>query len=238
MSISTIQQPVTENYIYQTMISNLSYDASIIGNGVSSDSNFFLRYSNGIYENLVSNGYKYVFVYNFSLDNFINATTNNITKNEVITHDQMHLNFGASLRKFSNKRYYYVTKYTEFKRQLRPYKELASQDIYATVTIGDLYNDTNSATTYSKQYGSAGASLKDYMETVILELPDIVRGCPFDMTKTLEYHPYSYIYEYDYIDLLGNATKKIATFTAIKYTANGDKKVLFFGTGLQEYVVS
>ena len=41
MTISTIKQPVTENYIYQTMISNLSYDASIIGNGVSSDSNFF-----------------------------------------------------------------------------------------------------------------------------------------------------------------------------------------------------
>ena len=58
------------------------------------------------------------------------------------------------------------------------------------------------------------------------------------MTKTIEYHPYSYIYEYDYIDLFGNSTKKIATFTAIKYTVNGDKKVLFFGTGLQEYVVS
>ena len=55
------------------------------------------------------------------------------------------------------------------------------------------------------------------METVILQLPDIVRGCPFDMTKTLEYHPYSYIYEYDYIDLFGNVTKKTATFTAIKF---------------------
>ena len=238
MTISTIKQPVTENYIYQTMISNLSYDKSIICNGFGSDSDFFLRYSNGIYENLVNNGYKYVFVYNFSLDNFINANTSNITKTEVITHDQMHLNYGASLRKFNNKRYYYVTKYTEFKRQLRPYKELASEDVYTTVTIGDLYNGTNSASTYSKQYGSAGASLQNYMETVIQQLPPIVIGCPFDMTKTIEYHPYSYIYEYDYIDLFGNSTKKIATFTAIKYTVNGDKKVLFFGTGLQEYVVS
>lgn len=41
MSISTIQQPVTENYIYQTMISNLSYDKSIICNGFGSDSDFF-----------------------------------------------------------------------------------------------------------------------------------------------------------------------------------------------------
>lgn len=40
--MSTIQQPVTENYIYQTMITLLSNDKSITINGVESDSEFFL----------------------------------------------------------------------------------------------------------------------------------------------------------------------------------------------------
>jgi len=43
-------------------------------------------------------------------------------------------------------------------------------------------------------------------------------------------------YEYDYTDLLGQTTKKTASFTAIKYTNNGIQQVLFFGTGLQEFV--
>ena len=49
MSVSTIQQPVTENYIYQTMITMLSNDKSLTNNGVNFDTEFFLRYSNSNY---------------------------------------------------------------------------------------------------------------------------------------------------------------------------------------------
>ena len=127
MSISTITQPVTENYIYQTMITILSNDKSITINGVESDSEFFLRYSNIIYKNLRNNGYKYVFVYDFDLDSFVRGTQTDIENCKIISHDQIHINFGASLTMFGYKQSYYETQYTPFKNQLRQYKVLKSR---------------------------------------------------------------------------------------------------------------
>ena len=238
MSISTITQPVTENYIYQTMITILSNDKSITINGVESDSEFFLRYSNIIYNNLKNNGYKYVFVYDFDLDSFVRGTQTDIENCKIISHDQIHINFGSSLSMFGYKQPYYETEYTPFKNQLRQYKVLKSRDVYTTVTPGYLYNKASSSTTYSQQYGTIGATLQTYMATVIAQLPGLVKSCPLDMNAVQYHKPISYVADYNYVDLLGQQTVKTATFTAIKYMSNnGSKRVLFFGTGLQEYVV-
>jgi hypothetical protein len=130
MPISTIQQPITENYIYQTMITMLSNDKSLTNNGVESDSEFFLRYSNIIYNNLKNNGYKYVFVYDFDLDSFVRGTQTDIENCKIISHDQIHINFGASLTMFGYKQPYYETEYIPFKNQLRQYKVLKSRDVF------------------------------------------------------------------------------------------------------------
>ena len=59
------------------------------------------------------------------------------------------------------------------------------------------------------------------------------------MPNVQDYFPENYVTQYTYTDLQGNTTTKTASFTAIKYTLeNGIKKVLFFGTGLQEYIVN
>lgn len=139
---------------------------------------------------------------------------------------------------FSYKQPYYETQNIEFKHQLRRYNVLKYKDIYTTVTPGYLDTIPSSATTYSQQYGITGASLKTYMDTVIAQLPGLVQLCPLDMTNVQDYKPVSYIADYDYVDLQGNTTIKTATFTAMNYTVNnGSRRVLFFGTGLQEYVV-
>ena len=238
MSISTIQQPVTENYIYQTMITLLSNEKSITINGIDSESELFLRYSNNIYENLKNNGYKYVFVYDFDLDSFVNGTTRDIENCKIISHDQIHLNFSASLSRIDYKQSYYETEKISFKNRVRSVQVLKYKDIYTTVTPGYLYNKPSSATTYSQQYGKTGASLKTYMDTVIAQLPGLVKKCPLNMNNVQDYKPVSYVADYDYVDLLGNKTIKTATFTAMNYKlTNGVRRVLFFGTGLQEYVV-
>jgi hypothetical protein len=239
MSISTIQQPVTENYIYQTMITLLSNDKSLTINGVDSNSEFFLKYSNSTYENLKDNGYKYVFVYDFDLASFLSGTTSDIEKCKIISHDQIHLNFGASLSMFSYKQPYYETQYISFKNRAREVKLLKYKDIYTTVTPGYLDNNSSSANIYSQQYPSyPAATLKTYMDTVIAQLPGLVKKCPLNMNNVQDYKPVSYVADYDYVDLLGNQTIKIATFTAMNYKLNnGVRRVLFFGTGLQEYVV-
>ncbi len=137
---------------------------------------------------------------------------------------------------YTNTTYQYIQVSSSFSS--RPRYRVIARNNYATKTIQKLIDDVESNTTYSNQYGEDGATLKDYMDTVKLNLPIIVAGCP-DMSVVQDYYPMSYIFTYDYIDLLGNTTQKTSAFTAMKYTmSNGTKKVLFFGTGLQEFVVN
>ena len=229
--MSIIQQPVTANYIYQTLITLLSKDKSILSNGVTPITDIFLQYKNNNFEVLKGNGYKYTFVYNFELNDFLNPSTESIKRAQVISHEQMTTNFGANLMYFSGYQYYTNKVVRPFKKA---YSQLMRKDVYNTVTIDYLYNLPN---VYSKQYGTNGITLKDYMQTVITALPGIVAECPVDLNKVQDYFPENYVTSYTYTDLQGNTTTKTASFTAIKYTQNGSKKVLFLGTGLQEFVV-
>jgi hypothetical protein len=233
--MALINQPVTENYIYQTLISILTSNKTILSNGVNPNTEIFLQYKNNNYDALKENGYKYTFVYNFELDDFLIPTAESIKRAEVISHDQMSINFGANL--FSFNRYQNFTKKNYILLGGIYEEEPIRKEIYNIATVGSLYNLPDM---YSKQYPieeyENGITLKTYMQTVINELPVIVDNC-HDMTNVQEYYPVNYIYEYNYTDLLGQSTKKTATFTAIKYTFNGLKKVLFLGTGLQEFVV-
>lgn len=234
---STIQQPVTQNYNYQTMITALCTQKDILANGVTPNTELFLQLHNNNYDILSGNGYKYNFVYNFLLSNFINSNTDNIKQTQVISHDQMILNFDAKLVYFDG----FQTVYRRINRAFqRSYNQYFSVPIYKTATIGYLYDLPSSATNYSKEYPQANnptaITLRQYMQTVITELPIIVNNCPVDLNIIQEYYPQNYVYEYDYTDLLGQTTKKTSSFTAIKYTNNGIQQVLFFGTGLEEFV--
>jgi len=59
----------------------------------------------------------------------------------------------------------------------------------------------------------------------------------------VDFHPVFDVIEYKYTDLLGNETKKTSTFGTIKYSFYDKSKnrtvykVLFFGTGLQEFII-
>ena len=63
---SLISEPVTQNYIYQTLITILTSNKSILRNGVTPKSEIFLQYKNNSFNNLKDNGFKYCFVYNFN----------------------------------------------------------------------------------------------------------------------------------------------------------------------------
>lgn len=233
--MSIIPQPVTQNYNYQTLITILSYNKSILTNGITPKTNIFLRYKNKNYDILDGNSFKYTFVYNFDLKDFVNPSTASIKRAQVICHDQMSLNFGADLMYFSKYQYYIKETYIWFKGFVR---QLMRRKIYNTATIGYLYGLPSSTTTYSKQYGEEGITLNYYMQTVIDALPGIVERCPVNMNEVQDYFPENYVTDYTYTDLQGNTTTKTSSFTAIKYTLkNGSKKVLFFGTGLQEFIV-
>ena len=227
--MSTIPFPVTQNYIYQSLLTTLSANKEILQNGVTPTTEVFLQYENRTFEILRNNGYKYNFVYNLDLNDFLNPS--DIQRTEVISHDQITKNFDTPLVYFGGFQYLY--------RRVEPspfrqgYIQQLRRSIYHTATIGYLYN---LPPVHSKQYPN-GITLTSYMQSVIDQLPVIIRHCP-DLTNVQEYHPLSYVHEYTYTDLLGQVTTKTASFTAMKYTHNGNKKVLFFGTGLQEFVVN
>lgn len=94
---SLIRDPVTQNYIYQSMITTLCSHKDILANGIHPKTDLFLQYMNHNYETLKNNGYKYNFVFNFLLSDFINSDEETIKRTEVISHDQMSLNFGVDL---------------------------------------------------------------------------------------------------------------------------------------------
>jgi hypothetical protein len=232
--MSIIPQPVTQNYNYQTLLTILSYNKSILTNNITPKTEIFVRYKNNNYDVLAGNSFKYTFVYNFDLNDFLNPTADSIKRAQVISHDQMSLNFGADLMYFSKYQYYIKETYVWFKGIIR---QLMRKEIYNTVTVGYLYDLPSSATTYSQEYGESGITLTYYMQSVIDALPGIVERCPVNMNEVQDFFPENYLTDYTYTDLQGNTTTKTSSFTAIKYTLkNGTKKVLFFGTGLQEFV--
>ena len=148
----------------------------------------------------------------------------------------MSSNFGANLTYFNGYQYYKKESYIPFKGI---YRQMMRREIYNTSTVGYLYSNPNYETTYSQQYGPNGITLKNYMQTVINSLPGIVAKCPVNMSDVQYHYPESYITDYPYTDLQGNTTTKTASFTATKYNLpNGNNKVIFFGTGLQEFIVT
>jgi len=213
--MSLITQPVTLNYIVQSLITILTKEEEILKKGVTPNTGIFLKYKNKNYKILEGNGFKYFFAYNFDLKDFLDST--NIQRAEVMSHDQISLNFGANLM--------YLYGYRHQGHTRIP--------VYKTATIGSLYH---AGSRHSIQHPN-GITLREYMQTVIHQLPKIVQKCP-DITDAQDYYPQSYICDYTYTDLMGNETIKTATFTAIKYTCRGKKKVFFFGTGLQEFIVN
>jgi hypothetical protein len=232
--MSIIPQPVTQNYNYQSLLTILSYNKSILTNGVIPKTDIFLRYSNKNYNVLADNSYKYTFVYNFDLNDFLNPTADSIKRAQVISHDQMSLNFGQNLTYFYGYKYIKERVYIPLRGV---FTRIIRKKIYKTATVGYLYDLPSSTTTYSQEYGESGITLNYYMQSVIDALPGIVAECPVNMSEVQDFFPENYVTEYTYTDLQGNTTTKTASFTAIKYTLrNGDKKVLFFGTGLQEFI--
>jgi hypothetical protein len=232
---SLINEPVTQNYIYQTLITVLTNEKAILRNGITPKTEIFLQYKNKNYNILSNNGFKYCFVYNFDLTDFINPTEDSIKNAEVISHEQMELNFEATLSYINSYQYYIKEVYRSFGGLS---KQLMRKPIYKTATVGYLYSSPFSKALHSQQYGTNGITLENYMDSVIKALPGIVSQCPVNMNNVQDYFPENYVTEYTYTDLQGNTTIKTASFTAIKYTTqNGTQKVLFFGTGLQEYIV-
>ena len=144
--MSIIPQPITENYIFITFGNAITLNKKIIQDGITPISEIILQLRNSNYYDLEGNSFKYMFVYNFDLVDFINPTTTSVANSKFISHDQIRLNFTTDLIIKPNK--FLSPKY------IRSNPELSSK--------------------YSVQYGTNGITLGQYNDSIINGLPIIL----------------------------------------------------------------
>jgi len=213
--MSNIPQPVTENYKFQAFTTIISNKKNIKKREMTPLYPLVTKYNNTNYKELVENKFKYMFVYEFDLEDFLNPSADSVSRARFISHDQIRLNFGADL---------FVSK-----NQI--------------LTPGDVQRSSTLSSRLSNQYGNTGITLGKYIVSVIFGLPLIIKKFPFNMANMEDFHPVFDVIDYPYVDLLGNVTVKTTTFAAMKYSYYSKhkkrivSKVLFWGTGLQEFIV-
>ena len=211
----SIIQPVTQNYKFQSFSTIIASKKKIKKGQMNPLNPLVIKYNNTNYIELVQNNYKYTFVYEFNLKDFLNPTAESVSRSKFISHDQIRLNFNTDL---------FVSK-------------------HKILTPGYIKNNLELSSRLSNQYGAKGITLGYYNDSIITGLPEIIKKYPFNMANMDDFHPVFDVINYTYTDLLGNKTIKTATFASIKYNVyNKSKKinvpkVLFWGTGLQEFIV-
>ncbi len=218
----SIPNPVTENYIFITFGNAITYFKEILLNGITPITEIVRQLRNSNYYDLKNNSFKYMFIYDFKLKDFVNPTEKSVANSKFISHDQIRLNFSTPLI-------------------IKPNKFLSPKYILKHPKL---------ASNYSIQYGKSGITLGQYNDYVIKALPIILGNWPVDMSKVDEFHPEYYVGDYEYISLDGSKTIKRSTFGAMKYikhscghkgkkccSKNCKEKVIFWGTGLFEEVI-
>lgn len=206
--MSVIPVPLTTNYIFQICASTLTSNTTILEEGVTPLTKIFVQLRNSNYYDFSQNSFKYMFVYTCSLSNFVNCRPENC---EVISQDQLRLNYQTDLVRPNGK----------------------------TLVLKNCVNDPALARKYSVQYGIDGLNMGDYVRlSSIPALSTIMSECPVDMQGVPMYCPQIYVAKYIRLDPDGKKTEKTSNICAIKYMGQDKKpKVIFFGSGLQEFII-
>jgi len=191
-----IPEPITTNYIFITFGTVITYNNKIVKN-INPETKIVKQLRNSNYLDFQGNSFKYMFIYDFKLEYFINPTTENVSKSKFISHDQIRLNFQTDLIVGKDK-------------ILSPKYISTHPELYSR---------------YSIQYGNTGITLGQYNDYILTGLPEIISKWPVNMANVDYYHPEYLVTDYNYIDLQGNKTIKKSTFGAMKYC--GDKVIFW-----------
>jgi hypothetical protein len=209
--MSIILQPITTNYLFQTLGTYLTINSDELTKGINPTSRIIRKLQNSNYYDYKKNDFKYMFVYNFTLDDFVNC---NAERAEVIAVDTIRLNFYTDLLLPNGK--------TITLDYIRGNPELANK---YSIQYGK--NGIQQITYVN--------------ELIDITLPQILSQCPINMKSTNEFNPEYYLTKYDFVALDGKTTQKVSNVAVIKYTTKVDgkpvQKVILFGTGLEEIYV-
>ena len=208
---SSIQQPITANYIFQTLGTIFSSDQEQVKT-IQPTSPCILSSRNTNFTELQQNGYKYQFIYLYDLEDFIAGASNPIIEGNVIilSHDQIRLNYGIALE-----------------------NNLTINGILADPEL--------SARTAQETCLSTTALLAgQYVLAIQQALPIILSKCPVDVSQIANFHPVYFIDDYTFTTICGSDTTKTSTVGVMRYQTDlpgNPIKVLLWGTGFTEFVI-
>lgn len=209
--MSLIPFPFSANFRFQNMGYVTLTSPELIKNGLKPDSDIVKRSTNFNYQMLKDNLFAYVAFYILDLETFVNPTFEKLYNIEIVAHDQIRLNYQIPLNQPGDK----------------------------LLTPGDIFNNPAYANKYSRQYGKNGIQLKVYETFILNAILGVMQKWPVNMSKVDEFHPEYEIGNFTFIDLSGQISEKTVTYGAFRYTDNqGKKKVLFWGAGLKEIILT
>ena len=206
--MSGIPQPITANYIFQTLGTIFSFDKPQVKT-ITPESPCILSSRNTTFAELEQNSYKYQFIYKYDLANFVEGKTDPVIAGNVIilSHDQIRLNYEIPI-----------------------VPELTINGILENPEFSSHLPQEDCS-------GTLGITAGQYVKSIQQALPTILSQCPVDVTAIANFHPVYYLGEYTFTTICGEITTKTSTAGIMRYrecSPGSPIKVLLWGTGLVE----
>lgn len=213
-----ISQPMTTNYLLQAFITEIINNRSEVSNGITPNTRIIQVCKNSDYNDFVANGYKYMFLFDETLEKWINNTDDGNKQGRIITHDQIEYNYYTPL----------ITGNT-------------------ILTPGAILTNSNLFTKRSIQNTVNGPTLEEYITSFLGAYSEIKSQCPHNMANVGYFQPRFYLAEYSILSVSSNRDSETGTFTpSVKTSIIGVMKykdsktnvdrVLWLGTGLQQII--
>jgi hypothetical protein len=210
--VELIQAPMTTNYIFQTFTTSVIMDRKLIQNGLHPNMPLVVSCRNTDYNDFQANGFKYIFIFETPLADFLDNSDESIKRSKIINYEQVSLNY-----------------YTPLVNQNR-----------SIMTLGQILSDPLLYSKKPLQNYLHGPNFGTYCNSVVIAYRTIVASCPYDMTDVDYYQPRYYLAKYPILGIASNVeTLKESIIMVMKYknTTTGQDCVLLCGGGLMQIVV-
>lgn len=213
MSTNTIQQPLTGNYSLSTFVALLLLDRKMTERGLVPNHPLINSLRNSDYNDFVANGFKYLFIFNLTLEDYLANTFDSIKKTQLISYDQVALNYFTPLMG-TNK---------------------------SILTFGSILANPLLCVKRPIQNHATGAPLGEWINSVVNGLSQIVTSNPHNMEDVDYYQPRFYLSTYTVLSPSTNQeTTKTSVIMVMKYKnlATNTDCVCLAGTGLIQIIAN
>lgn len=213
-----ISQPMTTNYLLQAFITEVITNRPEVQNGLTPRSRIIQTCKNTDYNDFVANGFKYMFLFDETLDIWLANNDEGNKQAKIISHDQIEFNYHTPLMSFNG----------------------------AILTPGIIISDPTLYTKRSLQNCVNGPTLQEYITSFLGAFQEIQGQCPHDMETVGYFQPRFYLADYNILSISSNRNED-GTFTTslktsiigvmkYKHAKTGVDRIMWLGTGLQQIV--